>query len=54
MTDKFADNKAQATAWFRALRDKICAEFEALEHEAPVNLKIGCAKSKMAAAGQAV
>ena len=41
MTDKFAENKELATSWFRDLRDKICAEFESLEREAPVNLYPG-------------
>jgi coproporphyrinogen III oxidase len=31
MTDPFDDRKAQASAWFRSLRDRIVAGFEALE-----------------------
>ena len=31
MTDTIEDRKARAAAWFRALRDQICADFEALE-----------------------
>ena len=30
--------KARAGAWFEALRDEICTAFEALEHDAPVEL----------------
>ena len=38
MTD---DRKARARAWFEALRDTICAAFEALEDEAPTSLYPG-------------
>jgi len=41
MTDRFAANKNAAAAWFRTLRDTICAEFEALEREAPADLYPG-------------
>jgi coproporphyrinogen III oxidase len=33
--------KARAKAWFEALRDQICAEFERLEDEAPASLYPG-------------
>lgn len=33
MTDKLEENKQQASAWFRKLRDDICAEFEKIETE---------------------
>jgi len=33
--------QARAKAWFEALRDDICAAFEALEHEAPASLYPG-------------
>lgn len=36
--DKFSARKDKASAWFKALRDQICAEFEALEREAPSDL----------------
>jgi coproporphyrinogen III oxidase len=35
------DQKARAKAWFEALRDDICASFEALEDEAPASLYPG-------------
>ncbi|MEZ5995670.1 MAG: oxygen-dependent coproporphyrinogen oxidase [Hyphomonadaceae bacterium] len=35
------DHKARAKAWFEALRDDICAAFEALEDEAPPSLYPG-------------
>ncbi len=41
MTDPFADKKLAAAAWFKTLRDTICAEFEALEREAPSDLYPG-------------
>ena len=36
--DTFHDKKKKAAAWFKALRDEICAEFEVLECEAPESL----------------
>ena len=36
--DKFSDRKDKASTWFKTLRDQICAEFEALEREAPPEL----------------
>ncbi|MBL3569013.1 oxygen-dependent coproporphyrinogen oxidase [Rhodovulum sp. BSW8] len=35
MTEMFDDRKAQASAWFRRLRDEIVAAFEALEEAPP-------------------
>ena len=35
------DRKYAARAWFEALRDRICAEFEAMEDEAPAELYEG-------------
>lgn len=32
-TDLWDDRKAQASAWFRSLRDQICSEFETIEQE---------------------
>ena len=40
MTDLDA-HRQQAAAWFRSLRDSICAAFEALEDEAPADLYPG-------------
>jgi len=37
------DHRQQAAAWFRSLRDRICAAFEALEDEAPAHLYAGAA-----------
>jgi coproporphyrinogen III oxidase len=37
-TQGWAAERAQASAWFRALRDRIVAGFEALEAEAPADL----------------
>ncbi|MDB5652819.1 MAG: Coproporphyrinogen oxidase [Tardiphaga sp.] len=40
----FADQqRAQAKVWFESLRDRICAEIEALEREAPADLFPGAA-----------
>jgi len=33
MTDKSEEKKQQASAWFKTLRDNICAEFEKIETE---------------------
>ncbi len=38
-----ADRQSSAAAWFRSLRDAICAAFEALEDEAPADLYPGAA-----------
>ena len=38
---RLADRKTQASAWFKTLRDRICAAFEALEDEAPAGLYPG-------------
>jgi coproporphyrinogen III oxidase len=35
------DRKTRASAWFKSLRDRICAAFEALEDEAPAALYPG-------------
>jgi coproporphyrinogen III oxidase len=35
------DRKSRASAWFKTLRDRICAAFEALEDEAPAALYPG-------------
>ncbi len=35
------DHRQQAAAWFRSLRDQICAAFERLEDEAPADLYPG-------------
>jgi len=37
----FEDKQSKAAAWFKTLRDEICAEFEALEREAPSALYPG-------------
>ena len=37
----FDAKKEKATAWFKTLRDDICAEFETLEREAPSELYPG-------------
>ena len=34
----FDEKKTKAAAWFKSLRNDICAEFEALEREAPSEL----------------
>lgn len=43
MTDAtlIMDQKTRASAWFRELRDQICAEFEAIERDAPADLYPG-------------
>lgn len=33
MTDQLEEQKRRAAAWFESLRDRICAEFEAIENE---------------------
>ena len=38
MKTELETRKARAQRWFEALRDEICAAFEALEHEAPAAL----------------
>jgi coproporphyrinogen III oxidase len=44
MTDPaLIDRQQQAAAWFRSLRDAICAAFETLEDEAPAGLYPGAA-----------
>lgn len=40
-TDIWADRKAQAAAWFRTIRDKICQEFERLESEISSDIPAG-------------
>ena len=37
----FEEKQKRAAAWFKTLRDEICAEFEALEREAPADLYPG-------------
>jgi len=37
----FEEKKDKAAGWFKALRDDICAEFEAIEREAPSGLYPG-------------
>lgn len=41
MTDLFANKKKRAAAWFKTLRNEICAEFEAIERDAPDTLYPG-------------
>ncbi|MGB0907423.1 MAG: oxygen-dependent coproporphyrinogen oxidase [Maricaulaceae bacterium] len=41
MTDIFTEKKETAAAWFKTLRDTICAEFEAIERDAPDDLYPG-------------
>ena len=41
MTEDFTQKQKIAAAWFRTLRDTICAEFEALESETPTDLYPG-------------
>jgi len=36
--DVYKHKKIKAAAWFKDLRDQICAEFEAIEREAPDHL----------------
>ncbi|EGF90193.1 coproporphyrinogen 3 oxidase, aerobic [Asticcacaulis biprosthecium C19] len=40
-TETLTDRQTAAAAWFRSLRDQICAAFEALEDEAPASLYDG-------------
>src|SRR4029077_8601482 len=40
-TPEIATRQSRAKAWFEALRDEICAAFEALEDEAPAALYPG-------------
>ena len=37
----FNDKKQQASAWFKSLRNEICAEFESIERDAPSDLYTG-------------
>lgn len=37
----FDEKKKRASAWFKSLRDQICAEFEAIERDAPSELYSG-------------
>jgi len=37
----FTNKKEKAAAWFKTIRDEICAEFETLEREAPESLYPG-------------
>ena len=41
LPDTLIDRQHQASAWFRALRDRICTAFETLEDEAPPALYVG-------------
>ncbi|MBN1239363.1 MAG: coproporphyrinogen III oxidase, partial [Gammaproteobacteria bacterium] len=41
MDDRLSERQAKARAWFEALRDEICAAFEAIEDEAPEELAGG-------------
>ena len=41
VTDPYADKKTVAAAWFKTLRGQICAEFEAIERDAPDDLYPG-------------
>lgn len=41
MTDIYSDKKERAAAWFKTLRNEICAEFEAIERDAPDSLYPG-------------
>jgi coproporphyrinogen III oxidase len=41
MRDIYFEKKQKAAAWFKTLRDEICAEFESIEREAPDGLYLG-------------
>ena len=41
VTDPYTDKKTAAAAWFKTLRGQICAEFEAIERDAPDTLYPG-------------
>ena len=42
MSEQTEARKSQARAWFEALRDEICAAFEALEDRLPATIAETC------------